>query len=223
MADNFDDFGFGDDLDGFDNIGDSFDLNQDQSQSQDQNQGQPDEFGDFGLGAGESLRAEETTQDKTALIKTSAIIIAVAVMIIVIVFKIVGGSGKNKTKPNTNTGNQVTNATVQNNNTQSNANSSSNNDGWIGIDGKENITFSQNTIPSTFTITGIKHYAKVVDNEKNLMVKTVLTGTLDGLSGTFNLEVPYSKGSRLSIGGRFSVNVELGEYGEKVVVGEISY
>ena len=100
-----------------------------------------------------------------------------------------------------------------------------NNDGWVELSSDEagKISFNENMTSITFTITGIKHYARSVDVNNNLVIKTTLTGSLSGLSGTYTLDIPYDIGVQLKIGDMFTVNVKLGEYQGKVVVGDIKY
>lgn len=201
---------------------DGFDLRQNDNGQQDLGDS---EYGDFGQSSqGSNLQvADGSTQDKSGLIKICVIIIVIAIMIIAIVFKVVGGSGKSKNKPKDTVVAPNTQQIEQVNNNNTSSNSSNSNDGWVSISGKDSISFSENEVSSTFTITAIKHYAKVVDSNKNLEVKTVLTGTLDGFTGTYDLEVPYSKGCRLSVTQNFSVKVEVGDYNGKTVIGDIKY
>lgn len=75
----------------------------------------------------------------------------------------------------------------------------------------------------TFTITGIKHYAKIVDDLGTVTLVSRLTGSISGLSGTFDLEIPYSKGIRLNIGNVFSIKYKIGEKSEKQIIYDIDY
>lgn len=112
-----------------------------------------------------------------------------------------------------------------NNNTQPNKNNtqSSNQDSWISIDKNQEVEFNTEYQELIFTITGISHLAKKVDINGNLVVKTQLTGGISGLSGSYTLDIPYSKGVKLVVGDSFTVKVQLGTYSEKTVVGEIIY
>lgn len=95
--------------------------------------------------------------------------------------------------------------------------------GWVEIDNKQEIKFNKNKKELIFTVTKINHFAKKVGVNDNLVIKTTLTGSLSGLTGSYSLDVPYSKGSKLVVGDEFTVLVELGTYNKKTVVGEISY
>lgn len=95
------------------------------------------------------------------------------------------------------------------------------NSGYTEIDGNDTVNISDSTSNAKFTITFIKHYAKVQGNEMRL--KTELTGNISGLSGTYELTVPYSIGTKLKIGNTFDVKIRLGEFNGNTVVDEISY
>lgn len=90
---------------------------------------------------------------------------------------------------------------------------------WRDISSNEEVEFSNEYIDLTFTITGIKHVAR--KNGECVEIKTVLSGSLSGLSGTYELDVPYSKGVKTSIGMGFDVKCLLGEFNGAVVVGDI--
>ena len=84
------------------------------------------------------------------------------------------------------------------------------NESWIEITSGENVVFSADYAEMTFTITNIRHLTRVVDTNKNLVVKTTLQGSISGLSGTYELDIPYNKGVKLVVGNSFTVYVQLG-------------
>lgn len=224
MNDNFDDFNFSDsdmDLDGFSDDDSLFgDSSGNQSNNGNDNDDSDNEFGNFGNDTDTNDSQTADSVDRVSMIKQCAIILAVAIMLIVIAFTIISkatGKGKNKTDDAQQIMNNNQSQIVQQ------AGNGTSNNGWSKLTDKPNISFNQDLITTSFTITDIKHYAKVVDNDKNLIMKTVLTGSLDGFTGTYEIEVPYSKGYLLSIGSHFNVYVGVGEYKGKRVVGEISY
>ena len=94
---------------------------------------------------------------------------------------------------------------------------------WTEIEDDAQIVYNDSYSELTFTITGIKHYARSVDVNNNLVVKTTLTGSISGLSGTYSLDIPYSKGTKLVVGNQFTVQVLLGQYNDKIVVCDIVY
>lgn len=98
------------------------------------------------------------------------------------------------------------------------------NNGWIEFSTDDSITFKDEKVALTFTITKVTNYVKIVDSNSNLMVKSVLTGALSGLSGTYEIEVPYSIAGKVNPGDFFDVTVEIGtDTRGKTVVGEILY
>ena len=205
---NFDDIESSDQNDPFD---EAFSSSETASES---------EFGSF----------EDQSQVQTAdgnvgnkgVIKQAAIIIAVGLIFIILAFTIVKWV-KNGQSTSSNNKTTIVNEHKDIQSDGGAENSNTNTDEWIEVDGSSNITFNDEYINSVFTVTSISHSVKVVDSEKNLMIKTTLVGTLDGIRGTYELEIPYSKGIQLKVGNYFSVEVQLGNYNGKKVVGEIRY
>lgn len=94
---------------------------------------------------------------------------------------------------------------------------------WTEIGPDEDINFNEGYKDITFTVTSVENRARAYDTNKNLVVITKLQGSLSGLSGTFDLEVPYDKGRKLSVGDSFTVAVQLGTFKNQTVVGSIKY
>lgn len=94
--------------------------------------------------------------------------------------------------------------------------------GWIEFNGaSEEIYFSETPIETTFTVTKVRNYVKVTSVNNDIMLKTVATGSLSGYNGTYEVELPYNKGSLLQPGAVLKVSIQVGEYGGSSVVGEI--
>lgn len=92
--------------------------------------------------------------------------------------------------------------------------------GWDEIELSE-LAFS-NIINGDFTVTSIKAYVKDSKaGEKT--VKAVVTGGISGLSGTYELEIPYSKAEKLAVGDSFSVKYRIAKLNDYTIVGDISY
>lgn len=106
--------------------------------------------------------------------------------------------------------------------TSSKQSSSADEYGWTELKDVSDISFNEEPKEMMFTVTEVHMYARQVGSN-GLNVKTTLVGSLAGLSGTYTIDVPYDKGSKISIGTEFTVHVQLGEYSGKTVVGEISY
>lgn len=94
---------------------------------------------------------------------------------------------------------------------------------WTSISDHEDVTFDDDYKEQIFTITNIEHRARAVDTNNNLVVITTLHGSISGLSGTYEIDVPYNKGVKLVVGNSFTVHVQLGTYNNKTVVGEIKF
>lgn len=112
--------------------------------------------------------------------------------------------------------------TVQSTPEQSQTVQGSEDTGWIEFSGaSEEIYFSETPIETTFTVTKVRNYVKVTSVNNDIMLKTVATGSLSGYNGTYEVELPYNKGSLLQPGAVLKVSIQVGEYGGSSVVGEI--
>ena len=80
---------------------------------------------------------------------------------------------------------------------------------WIGIK-EQDITFFTNYIESKFTVINISHYARKVDSN-NIQLISKIKGSIEGFNGEYEIELPYTKGSKLEIGSAFLVKVKIGE------------
>lgn len=92
--------------------------------------------------------------------------------------------------------------------------------GWDEIELSE-LAFS-NVINGDFTVTSIKAYVKDSKTGEKT-VKAVVTGGISGLSGTYELEIPYSKAEKLVVGDSFSVKYRIAKLNDYTIVGDISY
>lgn len=93
---------------------------------------------------------------------------------------------------------------------------------WVAFDNGR-VNFSEEKIESVFRIVSIEHFVNTDKNNEYPQLKTILTGTLAGFGGKYELELPYSKGCRLSDGIEFDVQIEVGWSGNRKVIGSISY
>ena len=92
--------------------------------------------------------------------------------------------------------------------------------GWDEIEISE-LAFS-NVINGDFTVTSIKAYVKDSKTGEKT-VKAVVTGGISVLSGTYELEIPYSKAEKLAVGDSFSVKYRIAKLNDYTIVGDISY
>lgn len=164
---------------------------------------------------------EDTSEevDNKGIKRSSIILIIVGIIVIGLVLLSVRIQKSISSKPKVN--NQPS---IQSNKDNSNTSNSSNvtTNNWIEFNGSNDISFESGLIPTEFEVTDIKHYVlKASDN--NISLKTILKGSLKGYTGEYELEIPYSKGSKLKVGNSFSVSIEIGSYNNKVVIGDIRY
>lgn len=195
---------------------DDFDLSSgfDDPAGQDIENQSDSELGDFASEASEGL-----TQDKADFKRTALTIIAIGVILLLLVLSFMRMFGGGKKKPADTPVNN--NQTVVNNEVnQPSTNSYS--DGWISID-KTEIDFSEEYVSAKFLITGIEHVARVVDEGNNLEIKTILTGSISGYTGTYKLDIPYYLGCQLVTEKSFDVQVQVGKFNGKKVIGNIKY
>lgn len=193
---------------------------------------------------------EEVGTDRKSVVKTSLVAIACGILLIVVVATVVGlfrkASNMNKdaeqqiddTQQDTN--NQQEDVEHQEVENQQNEQNTSNvtydnntyviderntNSDWVELGESDiNVTVNDNLIDSNFTVMDKKYYAKIAENTDVIEIKTVLTGAISGMSGTYEIEVPYSLGKDVDIGMNFDIHMSLGETstGEKVI-NEIKY
>lgn len=88
------------------------------------------------------------------------------------------------------------------------------------LDSTADVKFQDEYKELTFVVLEIHHYARKT-SDSTLGLKTTITGSLSGLSGTYEMDIPYNKGIKLRVGTEFTVKVQIGEYNGKTVVGEI--
>ena len=96
-------------------------------------------------------------------------------------------------------------------------------DSWSDITNNENITFNKEYVSAIFTVTNLKYEARKVDSNSNLEVRCLATGSISGVTGTYELILPYDKAIKLKNGDTFDVSVQLGSYNGKTVVGTVNY
>jgi hypothetical protein len=248
MFDDMDDFGspggFGDSFD--DGFGDSVDFG-DSSNSFEQsnmdsgsdfNSGSPDNGMDFGGAFDDELGPDNGGGNglkKQAII--TIIVGIIGVLLVIFIATRISSCAKqddndqtnsSKVEHTTDRGGQNVDDLMSDNKvdrptsaTQETVNKNDNT--WVSIDKDQEVKFNKTYQELMFTVTGIEHLAKRVDSNGNLVVKTQLTGGISGLTGTYTLDIPYSKGVKLVVGDSFTVKVQLGTYSGKTVVGEIVY
>lgn len=151
----------------------------------------------------------------------------------------VGTNGTNnvQVQPQTSTENQVNQSSGQVNNqlgTQGNSyttpgqtdiNQGSQDDDWIKFQSNQDaVVYQSDYVAATFTVTKINHFVNVSDADTDyIQIKSTLSGQIQGLPGTYDIDVPYNLGSKVQVGQSFDVQVLYGTYNGRTVVGEIRY
>ncbi len=95
------------------------------------------------------------------------------------------------------------------------------NGGWVEISFTE-VEFSDN-IEGAFTVTDIKYFTKVNKQSGEKQVKALVTGAISGLTGTYELELPYTRASLLETGSVFKVTYKKASLNNDSIVSDIRY
>lgn len=156
-------------------------------------------------------------------LKKNTIIVIIAGLIIIIaalmIWKKASASGqKSVYTQSADEVSQESNYQQSNNIAESNVSNSSSE--WTTLSGDQTID-NIKEVESQFTVTSIEHLARKSGNE--MQIKTHLRGSLSGLTGVYDLDVPYEKGTKLKVGDVFTVTVEVGSYNDSTVVGVIRF
>lgn len=156
-------------------------------------------------------------------LKKNTIIVIIAGLIIIIaalmIWKKASASGQKMVyTQSTDEVSQESNYQQSNNIAESNVNNSSSE--WTTLSGDQTID-NIKEVESQFTVTSIEHLARKSGNE--MQIKTHIRGSLSGLTGVYDLDVPYEKGTKLKVGDVFTVTVEVGSYNNSTVVGVIRF
>ena len=110
------------------------------------------------------------------------------------------------------------NTTVHVNNTNNNVIEDSS---WTIIDDKQNVVFEGEYRELIFCVTETEHRAK--KSASTVIIETIARGSLSGMSGTYEMKIPYHKGVRLQTGHEIGVYVLVGTYNGTTVIGDIKY
>ena len=233
---------------GWEGLADSFNFDDFDTDNLDEGLSEFDDAFDSGISSlGNDIQEEDTTsfddsstqnEGDTKITKTAIIAIVLGFVVILLAFfgmKTLKGTAEKKSNisASSNTVSDAKNSTTVDNTVSNNvnsnkidiesSNSSKKDKDWKAFESSEDIVFNDDYVDSIFTVISTKNYVKVVNSENELLVKTVVTGSLSGFTGTYELELPYYKGSQLLPGNNFKVEVQIGNFKENIVVGEIVY
>lgn len=201
-----------------DDFGGSNDWNEDDSTGSAGNELDSSEFDSMTNSA-----EDEEEIDTTKGLRRNTIIVIVAGIVIIIaalmIWKKASASGqKTNYVQSDNEVSQESNYQQSTNTAESSVSSSSSE--WTTVSGDQAID-NIKEVESQFTVTSIEHLAKKSGNE--MQIRTHLRGSLSGMTGVYDLDVPYEKGTKLKVGDVFTVTVEVGSYNNSTVVGVIRF
>ena len=157
-------------------------------------------------------KEEDTVENPLKVAKLAIIIGFILILIVGVGSRFIGK--KNKQEPQQAV--QGTNQAVQGTPTRI----SNNLNNWIEFNGDTTYTYDTE-VDSSFTVISIKHYVKALDSDV-YATKSIVTGNISGLSGEFEIELPYYKACKLNKHNTFNISYKyyINETG-KTVVGDI--
>lgn len=91
------------------------------------------------------------------------------------------------------------------------------NDGWTVIEPDKSIDLDSE-VSGVFTVTKIKHMAR--SNGVETEVKTVASGSISGLTGTYDLELPYSLARFLTVGNTLKLKYKIGQINGSSIISD---
>ena len=92
------------------------------------------------------------------------------------------------------------------------------NDGWTTIDADKNVDLSSE-VSGVFTVTSVKHMARSNGNETE--VKTIASGSISGLTGKYELELPYSLARFLTVGNTLKLKYKIGQINGNSIISDL--
>lgn len=107
-------------------------------------------------------------------------------------------------------------------NTDGNVNTIVEYNSWIEFNSSKSLNFN-NIKDSDFTVTEINNFVKLT-NENTSVIKSVISGNISGLSGTYEIELPYYKASKLNINDIINITYTYAQdENNKIIIGEIQF
>jgi hypothetical protein len=236
--DDFDDF-----LDGLDDIGDDSDTDDYGNLDDDLDSLDEDLSNDFGddnsSNSGSSNDSElsgfygdEPSNDRPPVDKKRTFIIGgIGLGVILIVFIIAGFVKAHKDKSNvayessTEVSTQVSVApqdsqvkTVETPVQQPVQQQVRYSDGWSVIEPDKTVNLDSE-VSGVFTVTNIKHMAR--SNGVETEVKSVASGSISGLSGTYDIELPYSLARFVTVGNTLKLKYKIGQINGNSIISDL--
>ena len=221
-SNNFDDSQFDnmDDIESGDNVEtDSQGSNSDNNSTENLNISLDD------IDDGYPEQPKDNGDKKKNLIKTSLIVAAGGLVIILIAFVVNRGAKKDTIDTYSNTDNIeieedtpiATDVPISPNDVHGSSNNS-----WVEFDGSLDVSNSTE-IESSFTVTDINYYAMVANDKSDKQVRSVVTGNISGLVGTYELDIDFDVAQKLTIGAVFKITYKLANNNSYKVISSINY
>lgn len=93
---------------------------------------------------------------------------------------------------------------------------------WIAFNDNLNLEFNLEA-EADFTVTSIQNYVKVANADNDKIIKSVVKGNISGLVGTYEIELPYDKASKLDTGTLIKMKYRYCEDKGSIIVGELIF
>ncbi len=93
---------------------------------------------------------------------------------------------------------------------------------WVIFKQDDKIEFDKE-IEALFTVTSIQHVAKVVNNKNDKIIKSIVKGNISGITGNYEIDIPYDKAKLISDGTVFNVRYKYNMRNDVRIIGEIKY
>lgn len=194
-----------------------FDINEDDSDKTELEWG--DSFDDIDIEENDDSDNDSDITNRSK--KRTAVVIILAIVLIIIasiIYRVYKSNISKNVSTNTYSVSDNYNSTDDIN--VNNETKYSSDDVWSSVDNSQNINDS-GYVNTVFTVTSMQHQARVNCNE--IEIRTIVTGSISGFTGTYEIIIPYNKGAKLKVADTFDICVYTGKYGEKTVVTGIEY
>lgn len=180
---------------------------------------------DFDIGGTPQINEDESGAEldsRKSILKTAFISIGVGAVIILVALFIFARVGKGPTEPkSTPTQRPVQTQTPSNQVVEPPSQATSYNN-WVEFRSEYDTDFST-VISSTFTVTNIQNFACVVNENNDKIVKSIITGNISGLIGTYEAEIPYDIGRHITLGTTVKCEYSLWAQDGVKVIGGIKF
>lgn len=91
-------------------------------------------------------------------------------------------------------------------------------DGWSVIEPDKTVNLDSE-VSGVFTVTNIKHMAR--SNGVETEVKSVASGSISGLSGTYDIELPYSLARFVTVGNTLKLKYKIGQINGNSIISDL--